>query len=113
MIETEQLDGIIAAAGVDGASEIMAAFWRSTDDLLLELRNAVEAGDFAGVGAAAHALKGSASNVGAALLADNARDIEDHARNSDKPAVASALTALEGALASTQTAFSTYFAKAS
>ncbi|MEM6414168.1 MAG: Hpt domain-containing protein [Pseudomonadota bacterium] len=76
IIETEQLDGLLAAAGEDGLREILDAFWRSTDELLAALNNQISESDFDEAARTAHAIKGSASNVGAQLLAATAKAVE-------------------------------------
>ena len=75
-IDLEQINGLIEAAGVAGAKEIMVAFWRSTETLLMSLDEQLAAADYEGTKAAAHALKGSAANVGATDIAEFARAVE-------------------------------------
>jgi|GEM_PF-1669704 len=81
-LHVEQIDGLIAAAGVDGTKAIMEAFWRSTTDLLTAL--AAQLGDSAFHDAAqtAHAIKGSAANVGAHRLSQSASEVEKHCKDS-------------------------------
>lgn len=76
ILDWTQIDGLIEVAGVDGVKEILDAFWRSTDDLSANLRAQIAAGDYSAAVRTAHAIKGSAANVGAQLLSDAARDIE-------------------------------------
>ncbi len=80
LIERDQLDGLIAAAGVGATREIVAAFYRSTETLLADLRQQSAAGDFAAAGRTAHALKGSAANLGAVELARAASGLEGSCR---------------------------------
>jgi len=75
-VNEEQINGLIAAAGVDGTREILQAFWQSTEDLLMALREQVLAGDHENAAKTAHGLKGSSANVGAIDLEDSAREIE-------------------------------------
>lgn len=75
-IDLEQINGLIEAAGVAGAKEIMVAFWRSTESLLTSLDEHLAAADYEGTKAAAHALKGSAANVGATDIAEFSRAVE-------------------------------------
>lgn len=79
-VDLDQIDGLIAAAGVAGAREILDAFWRSTDQLLVDLKEQLATGDLAGAARSAHSLKGSAMNVGAARFSLAARTIEDACR---------------------------------
>ena len=81
MIAKEQLDGIIAAAGIDGANEIYAAFWRSTDDLIATLHEALKDEDLTRAAGLAHAIKGSSLNVGAQALGEAAIALETHCKN--------------------------------
>jgi HPt (histidine-containing phosphotransfer) domain-containing protein len=94
IIDTEQIDGLVAAAGVEGTRDILNAFWRSTDTLLRALQDQLSRGDVVEAAKTAHALKGSSLNVGAMRLSTSARAIEDACRTKDAPA---ALKRLEGA----------------
>ncbi len=87
----EQVDGLVDAAGADGAREIVDAFQRSTTELLAALRDRVGAGDLAAVATHAHAVKGSAANVGAKRLAETAARIEQASRAGDAAAVSAAV----------------------
>ena len=82
-VETEQFDGLLEAAGAAGVREILAAFWRSTDGLVAELRDQIGRGDRANAMRSAHALKGSALNVGAIRFAEAVRRIEDMCKSGD------------------------------
>lgn len=83
LIEPEQIDGLLEVAGVDGVKEILDAFWRSTDQLSGDLARSVNDGKFAEAVRTAHALKGSAANVGANRLAEAARIVEARSRNGE------------------------------
>lgn len=104
-VETEQLDGLLEAAGVTGVREILAAFWRSTDGLVAELRAQIARGDQQGAMRSAHALKGSALNVGAVRFADTVRRIEDLCRAGDLSAAAAFATTAEAEYRQTILAF--------
>lgn len=93
-LHIEQIDGLVAAAGADGAREIIEAFQRSTSELLASLRGHIGAADYAAAAAAAHAIKGSAANVGGKRLAQTASRIEQACRDG---AGAGASDALEDA----------------
>jgi len=80
LLDREQIDSLVAAAGIEGALDILDAFRRSTDDLLNRLNADLARGDLAEAARTAHALKGSAANVGAQLLAAAARNVEDACR---------------------------------
>lgn len=94
LIESDQIDGLFDVAGVDGVKDILAAFWRSTDKLSVDLADCVSNGACVEAGRTAHALKGSAANVGASRLADAARTIETCVKNGDLPAAKHALERL-------------------
>jgi len=82
-IELEQLNGLIAAAGVEGAREILNAFWSSTEELLAAAAAQVDGGDLETAAQTAHAIKGMAANVGAAKLSSTASDLEVACRDKD------------------------------
>ena len=82
-LDASQIDCLLDVAGVSGVNEIMNAFWKSTDALLAALRLAIEKSDQAETGRIAHALKGSAANVGACRLSGIAREAELAAKAGD------------------------------
>lgn len=104
-VETEQLDGLLEAAGVAGVREILAAFWRSTDGLVAELRAQIARGDQQGAMRSAHALKGSALNVGAVRFAETVRRIEELCRSSDLAAAGAYATTADAEYRQTILAF--------
>lgn len=75
-IQLEQVNSLVSAAGVDGARAILDAFQRSTIDLLSALNEDIRSGAMDEALRSAHAVKGSAANVGAQLLAETAEAIE-------------------------------------
>ncbi len=83
LIESEQIDGLLEIAGVDGVKEILDAFWRSTDQLTADLARSVRNGECVAAARTAHALKGSAANVGANRLAEAARIVEVRSRSGE------------------------------
>lgn len=83
LIESEQIDGLLDIAGVGGVREILDAFWRSTDQLSADLERFVAGGESVEAARVAHALKGSAANVGANRLAEAARVVEFHSKNDE------------------------------
>lgn len=83
-LQLEQIDGLIAAAGVEGTREILTAFQRSTADLLDSLQDQLAQEDLRLAAVTAHAVKGSAANVGAIRLADAAAGLENACR-SERP----------------------------
>ncbi|MEM9170008.1 MAG: Hpt domain-containing protein [Pseudomonadota bacterium] len=109
MIEYEQLQDLVSAAGLDGATEILAAFWRSTEDLVAGLEKPVADSDFEEAARIAHAVKGSASNVGASGLADEARQLETACRDKDAAAVGAVYVRLRDQIGTAKDAYSAYF----
>ncbi len=93
-LQVEQIDGLVAAAGVDGAREIMDVFLRSTNTLLDQLAAQIAEPAMDDATATAHALKGSAANVGAARLAATSSLVETACKDGD---IASARAGLEAA----------------
>lgn len=94
-VETEQLDGLLDAAGIAGVRDILAAFWRSTDGLVAELHAQILRGDQNGALRSAHALKGSALNVGAIRFAEIVRKIEELCKAGELPAARELATTAE------------------
>lgn len=111
-IDHGQIDGLVAAAGVDGTLEILKAFWRSTDSLLAALREQLTASSTLDASRTAHALKGSALNVGATRLSLAIRGIEDCCRDSNFLEALSLLDAAERHYAETVAAFEAHLRKA-
>lgn len=64
----------------DGFGDLVEAFIMDTEDKLLALQSAIEAGDAAKVGEIGHSLKGASSNICAEALAAIYKQIEDAGR---------------------------------
>ena len=105
LVESVQLDGLIDAAGVDGVREILNAFWRSTDGLVAELKGQLARNDQPGAMRSAHALKGSALNVGASRFAESLKRVEDACRAGDLASAAQLATMAEADYRDTIIAF--------
>jgi HPt (histidine-containing phosphotransfer) domain-containing protein len=110
ILEWSQIDGLIEAAGVCGVQDILDAFWRSTDDLSANLKVQIAAGEFTEAARTAHAIKGSAANVGAQLLAEAARDIETYIKSDRKAGPEAALDRLARIYAETRAALEAHLA---
>lgn len=104
-IDQGQIDGLVDAAGIDGALEILAAFWRSTESLLESLRTQLAAAAAEEASRTAHALKGSALNVGAVKLSASVREIEECCRANDTARALSLLADAERHYTDTVQAF--------
>lgn len=74
-----------AAFGDDDAvvSRVIASFLASTQELLAKAGTQITAADWMGLAATAHAIKGTALNVYAAALADDARKLETAAKQTN------------------------------
>jgi HPt (histidine-containing phosphotransfer) domain-containing protein len=110
LIESEQIDSLLDAAGIDGVRSILEAFWRSTDKLSAELARNVSEGEIAEAARAAHALKGSAANVGANRLAEAARIVETLSKSGDIGAAKEALLRLAAIYRETRDALERHIA---
>ncbi len=71
---------------------VIGIYLKSAPDLVRAMRRGADAGDVAAVGTAAHSLKSSSLNVGAARLGNLCREIEAAAK-STPPALSAALVA--------------------
>jgi two-component system sensor histidine kinase/response regulator len=78
--------------------EIVALFLEDSPRVLEEVRAAVAAGDAVALKRAAHTLKGSASNFGAAAVVATALELEAMGRTGDLTAAGPARDRLEAAL---------------
>ena len=111
-LHLEQVDGLVAAAGVDGAREILDAFHRSTADLLEALGSQLREAEMDAALATAHAVKGSAANVGAKRLAETAARIEQACRNKDHNSADGSLKEAHHDFEAFQICFSDHLARA-
>lgn len=112
LLDREQIDSLLAAAGVAGTRDILDAFWRSTDTLFQALRDQLARGDLAEAARTAHALKGSALNVGALRLSGGARAIELSCRGMDGAAALRCLCGAEAHYEETIAAFDAHLGDA-
>lgn len=112
LIDIEQINGLLSAAGVDATREILAAFWRSTETLVAALQDQLGQGDLHEASRTAHALKGSALNVGALRLSCAARAIEACCREDDPGGALRNLSGVAGHVAETAAAFDAHFSAA-
>lgn len=79
--ETRALQALAENTGGWGeAVDLVHVFLRESDRLFGDMRRALDAGDTAGVGNAAHTLKSSSSLFGGARLAQTCREIERRSR---------------------------------
>ena len=71
---------LIADNDRDFAGELVQLFIESGDSVLRDIREALERGDMAALGRAAHSLKGSSANMCASLASEAAAQLESAAR---------------------------------
>ncbi|GGD01477.1 Hpt domain-containing protein [Aquisalinus flavus] len=83
IINAEQMDMLIASAGVETAKTILDAFWKSNDEIVAAMTAHLDSANFVEAAASGHALKGSAANLGAVQLSERAKTIENACRAQD------------------------------
>lgn len=106
LIENEQFQSLADMAGVEAVQAILEAFWKSNHELLKEIKEHLAEEDFSNTAKAAHALKGSAANLGAVQITDRARRLERACKESDKHTALVLLGQLNTDIQTTRTAFS-------
>jgi len=111
-LQVEQIDSLVAAAGVDGAREILDAFWRSTTDLIEILSAQVRQNALDLAAQTAHAVKGSAANVGAQRLKKTAAQFEAACKRGDHDALENALDAVREDFETVRAHFEDHLSKA-
>ncbi len=111
-LQIDQVDGLIAAAGIDGTHAILDAFWRSTAELLEALSAQIKDQDFSLAAMTAHAVKGSAANIGAVRLAQSAAEMEIACKNGKSSDIGDMLDALNQDFQSVRECFKEHLAKA-
>lgn len=105
LIDGEQVRVLADAAGKEMVVPILDAFWQSNDELLAQLDAAIEGGDADAAAKVAHALKGSASNLGANAVAETSKRIEFAAKASDLETARTASRALPAQIEGSKVAF--------
>ena len=110
-MQIEQIDGLVAAAGIDATREILDAFWRSTTDLIAALENQINQNELVLAAQTAHAVKGSAANVGALRLSKTANQFEQSCKQSDLDGAKQALALLQQDFIDVRNHFETHLAK--
>lgn len=105
LIDTEQVRVLADAAGKAAVEPILDAFWQSNDELMGQLDAAIASGDADAAARVAHALKGSASNLGANAVAETSKAIEAAAKANDIEGARTASAVLPGQIAGSKAAF--------
>ncbi len=109
-LQVEQIDGLVEAAGVEATRAILDAFWRSTSDLMRALTEQVRENSLDLASQTAHAVKGSAANIGAQRLADTTAMFEQACQRGDHNGVIIALEAVIEDFAELQGEFEAHLA---
>jgi CheY-like chemotaxis protein len=105
VMDPAALQALTRAVGDEAiVEEISDLFLAEAGPRLAAMRTAAASGDAEGLRSHAHTLKGSASNVGAALVASVAGELEERCRGEDLEGVAAVLTRLGDAVESTRAA---------
>ncbi|NHK27831.1 Hpt domain-containing protein [Parvularcula flava] len=105
VINGEQMEMLIASAGVDTAKMILDAFWKSNNEIVAAMTAHLDNENFVEASASAHALKGSAANLGATQVADRAKTIETACRAQDIAAARAAFEKVDADIQATRQAF--------
>ena len=110
LIDGEQVRVLADAAGKDAVAPILDAFWQSNDELMAQLDAAIASGDADAAAKVAHALKGSASNLGANAVAETSKRIEFAAKAADLEAARGAAADLPTQIEGSKAAFAALMA---
>lgn len=105
LIDGEQIRVLADAAGKEAVMPILDAFWQSNDELLEQLDAAICCDDADAAAKVAHALKGSAGNLGANAVAETSKAIEYAAKANDMAGAKTASTLLPGQIEGSKAAF--------
>lgn len=105
IINADQMDMLIASAGVDTAKAILDAFWKSNDEIVAAMTTHLDSANFVEAAASGHALKGSAANLGAIRLSERAKAIENACRAQDLVAARAAFGSVVSDIEATRQAF--------
>ncbi len=112
LVEAEQMMMLAQSAGAETAMAILTAFKNSNAEILNDLGNHAQSMNYDEVAKSAHALKGSAGNLGATALAEQARLVEVACKNKDADQLAVLLEALPATIDETAFALEAIIASA-
>ena len=110
LIDGEQVRVLADAAGKEAVVPILDAFWQSNVELLEQLEAAIASGDADAAAKVAHALKGSAGNLGANAVAETSRQVEYAAKANDLEEARTASAALPRQIEGSKAAFAALMA---
>jgi len=95
VLDPEVLANLRDLGDAELLAELAGMFFDDATSRLGELREAVEAGDAAGVQRVAHTLKGSSGNMGAARMSDICAELQDVGASGDLARAPDLLEGLE------------------
>ncbi len=107
VIEPEQIKTLVASAGVEMTQTILDAFWTSNQEILVNLQSQLADGALDEAAKSAHALKGSAANLGAVVLAEQARLLEIACQAMEALSAREVMEAIPESISQTRAAFET------
>ncbi len=107
VIEPEQIKTLVASAGVEMTQTILDAFWTSNQEILVNLQSQLADGALDEAAKSAHALKGSAANLGAVVLAEQARLLEIACQAMEALSAREVMEAIPESISKTRAAFET------
>ncbi len=107
IIEPEQIETLVASAGVEMTQTILEAFWASNQEILVNLQSQLADGALAEAAKSAHALKGSAANLGAVVLAEQARLLENACQAMEALSARKVMETIPDSISRTRAAFET------
>lgn len=97
LIDFEHLNMLKEVIG-DDLKDILQVFVETAPNEVAAMQETLAKGDAEGLRLHAHTLKGSAANVGASLLSQQSKEIEESAKVADLSGIGDGLTELENTL---------------
>lgn len=98
VIDQATFDGLKDSVGADYVAEVVSAFSEEAPLLIVQLRQALSAGDVETFRRAAHSIKSNAATFGATSLSILAREMESAARENRLDEIGNRLEVLEDAV---------------
>ncbi len=108
MLDMDTLYALLAAAGIDGLTPILKAYWRSAYALLADMQDAHQIWDRARLNKSAHALKGASVNIGLPAIGRIAASLQ----NAQEDTTPDALDALDMVMTKSRKALARYLKSA-
>lgn len=105
------LQSLKEAVGSPQLNDLLGELLNKTEEILQQMETAVREGDFAGLAARAHELKGMAGNFGMVEASSIAAHIEKKIKNSEPGDVSGLVQSLPAASARARAAIETWMAE--